>query len=68
MHLRRHGTKHAGFLRGWTATEDMSPEEVKTWAKRYVTGFNEARSERTRIEGKMQKQNAPKPTTGVIHL
>jgi hypothetical protein len=66
LNLRRHGTKHAGFLRGWTATEDLSPEEAKTWAKRYVLGFNEARAERQRVTVLMaaqQSKTVVQPTT-----
>lgn len=58
MHLRRHGTKHAGFVRGWAATEDLSPEEEKTWAKRYVIGFHEARADRKRVDSMMAAQQA----------
>lgn len=65
MHCRRHATAHAGFLAGWNSTSDMSPEEAKTWAKRYVTAFAEARAGRAKLEAQMDEQRKPviQPTT-----
>jgi hypothetical protein len=50
LNRRKHASRKEGFLAGWAAKADLTPEQEEQWSTRYKNGFKHARTERKRFE------------------
>jgi hypothetical protein len=54
---RKHASSKSGFMAGWTATGDLTAEEVEQYSKRFVRAFNDARTQRAKFEAQCPRSS-----------